>query len=101
MFDIFLLYILLSVTYVLFEYHDNLNGNKLYVLFKQNSKSSFLTFIKPCLNVKQVIMSWFSKYDLTLECENDAKLPYVLFGGEKKTKGKQTDFQRVLSEKHL
>ena len=27
-----------------------------------------------------------SKYDLTLECENDVKLPYVLFGGEKKQK---------------
>ena len=39
-----------------------------------------------------------SKHDLTLECENDIKLPYVLFGCEKKTKGKQTDFQRVLSE---
>ena len=39
-----------------------------------------------------------SKHDLTLECENDIKLPYVLFGGEKKTKGKQTDFQRVLLE---
>ena len=42
-----------------------------------------------------------SKYDLTLEWENDVNLPYVLFGGEKKTKGKQTDFQRGLSEKHL
>ena len=42
-----------------------------------------------------------SKYDLTLECENDVKLPYSLFGGEKKTKGKYTDFQRVLSKKHL
>ena len=41
------------------------------------------------------------KYDLTLEYENDVKLPYILFGGEKKTKGKQTDFQRVISEKHM
>ena len=42
-----------------------------------------------------------SKFDLTLECKNDVKLPYVLLGGEKKTKGKQTDFQMVLSEKRL
>ena len=42
-----------------------------------------------------------SKYDIIQECENDVKLPYVLFGGEKKTKGKQTDFQRVPSENHL
>ena len=27
-----------------------------------------------------------SKYDNTYECENDVKLPYVLFGGKKKTK---------------
>ena len=42
-----------------------------------------------------------SKYDLIKECENDVKLPNVLFGGEKKTKVKQTDFQRVHSEEHL
>ena len=42
-----------------------------------------------------------SKYDIIQECENDVKLPYVLFGGEKKTKGKQTDFQRVPSENRM
>ena len=43
-----------------------------------------------------------SKYDLILECENDVKLPYVLFGAEKKTTDRhgQTDFQKVMSEKH-
>ena len=29
-----------------------------------------------------------------MEYENDVKLPYVLFGGEEKTKGKQTIFQK-------
>ena len=35
-------------------------------------------------------------------CENDIKVHYVLFGGEKKTTGKhvQTDFQKVHSEGH-
>ena len=37
----------------------------------------------------------YSEYDLTLEYENDVKLPYVLFAGEKKTtKGKQTVFKK-------
>ena len=40
-------------------------------------------------------------YDIIKECENDVKLTYVLIGDEEKTKGKQTDFQRVPSENQL
>ena len=67
-----------------------------------NRKTSIHTqSIKAHLSAVSGGLSLNSKYDLILECENHVKLPYVLFGGEKKTKGKQTDFQRVLSENHL